>query len=611
MGGKVLPSEGDESKILRHYRHLFRLPSLKIVMILHFILGLIYGALLVPEAFLDPPKILFYGIILMPFPTFFSDILIYFGFSKGSVLNLRRLSALSLFSNFLWLSFAAIGSFVSMISGHEGFLTSMQALAFSGTLCLRFIVFSALVNGSVPSPKSLISAAFHPLLCLTSLGTLLGLPTSFLIKVLIASIFLLLSTNLVLQRVDGEGRKRLGVGSLRLFSSFAANWMEDRNEPLEDIFESLGVETDVQVKLLAFGNEDRPFSILLIPYLHSGPFKNVGGSALPAIVSHALEVSVGRAGDEVRVLVFHGPSGHEMNPTSQRQSFKLIYELRSQAHFSFSQARVSRAIRASWGSGKALCQAFNDIALVILTLAPRNMEDLPSTIAEEINMCGKELGFDEVFVVDAHNSTSGSPNPLTPEEIDCVRKAALEALKLVSKEPRFQPKIGVSKVIPKGFTVSEGMGPGGISTFVVSVADQTAAYITVDGNNMITGLREKIISRIREEVEGVEDAEVTTTDTHIVNATITGRGYHPVGEAIDQEAFISWVLTGIKEALKNRRDAFVAWKSVTIKDIKVLGKDALRGFIEAIDASISTFRHLSLLLYPSIAITLMVLFSLL
>ncbi|MBS7627952.1 DUF2070 family protein [Candidatus Bathyarchaeota archaeon] len=606
-----MPLEGNGSRILRHYRRLFKLPSIKVIIALHFILGVIYGALLVPEAFLEPLKILLYGIILMPLPTLFSDILIYFGFSKGSVLNLRRLNALSLFSNFLWLSFTAIGSFASIFSGHDAFVTSMQALAFSGTLCLRFIVFSALVFGSASSPKSLLPAAFHPLLCLTSLGILLGLPPSFQIKVLIASMSLLLSTILILQRVDGEGRKRLGVGSLRLFCSFAANWMEDRNEPLEDIFESLGVEKDVRVKLLAFGNEDRPFSILLIPYLHSGPFKNVGGSPLPAIVSHALEASISRGGIEPCVLVFHGPSGHEMNPTSQRQILKLIDELRSQALFSFSQARVSRAIRAGWGMGKVLCQAFNDIALVILTLAPRNMEDLPSIIIEEINIFGKELGFEEVFVVDAHNSTSGSPSPLTPEEVDCVRRAALEALKVASKEPRYQPKIGFSKVIPKEFTVSEGVGPGGISTIVVSVADQTVAYISVDGNNMITGLREKILSRIREEVNGIDDAEVTTTDTHIVNATITGRGYHPVGEAIDQEAFISYVIMGVKDAFKNRRDAFVAWKGATIKGIKVLGKDALKGFIEAIDASVSTLKHLILLLYPSITVTLMVLFSLL
>jgi len=593
--GRILPSKGDEPKILRYYKRLFRLPSTRVVLVLHFLLGFAYGKLLFLEASMEPQTFL-YGLTLLPLPALLADILTYFWFFKGTVLNLRRLSALSLFSNTIWAALVAIGRLGYIILGLKNLLASMQAFAFSATLCLRFVVFSALVFASTSSINAILSAAFHPLLSLIPLGALIALPPSFPAQVLMASIVFLLSTIFILRRVDGEGRRRLGVGSLRLFSSFVANWMDGKNQPLEEIFDNLGVERDVQVKLIAFGEDDRPFSILVIPYLHSGPFKNVGGSSLPSLLSDSLEASFDSG--NTFVLFFHGPSGHEMNPTSRGQSLRVIEELRSQATFSFRQARVSRMVRASYGIGKALCQAFNDIALVILTLAPRTMEDLPSTIVSDINVHGKQLGFEEVFVVDAHNSTSGYQAPLAPEEVDCLRRAAFEALNLASKEERHSPKVGAFRLIPKEFSVSQGMGPGGISITVISVADQKVAYISVDGNNMVAGLREKILSRLIEDVEGIDDGEVTTTDTHVVNATIAGRGYHPVGEAIDQEALISYIIRGVEKALHNQRDALVAWKSLTIKGVKVLGKQTLNNFLEATDASISTLRRLSLLLYP-------------
>ena len=37
------------------------------------------------------------------------------------------------------------------------------------------------------------------------------------------------------------------------------------------------------------------------------------------------------------------------------------------------------------------------------------------------------------------------------------------------------------------------MGTGGITAIVVQVEKQKTAYIIIDGNNMISGLREKIL----------------------------------------------------------------------------------------------------------------------
>jgi putative membrane protein len=56
----------------------------------------------------------------------------------------------------------------------------------------------------------------------------------------------------------------------------------------------------------------------------------------------------------------------------------------------------------------------------------------------------------------------------------------------------------VATIVPNEFTVHDGMGSGGISVIVVEVDDQKVAYVTIDGNNMVSGLREKILASLKE-----------------------------------------------------------------------------------------------------------------
>ena len=79
------------------------------------------------------------------------------------------------------------------------------------------------------------------------------------------------------------------------------------------------------------------------------------------------------------------------------------------------------------------------------------------------------------------------------------------------------------------------MGTGGITATVVQVEKQKTAYVVIDGNNMISGLREKILAALTS--AGFDESEIITTDTHTVTAIIIGqgggrRGFHPVGEAM-------------------------------------------------------------------------------
>ena len=85
-----------------------------------------------------------------------------------------------------------------------------------------------------------------------------------------------------------------------------------------------------------------------------------------------------------------------------------------------------------------------------------------------------------------------------------------------SKKPLHQPtkhfSVGSHTVFPLEFNLKAGMGAGGITAIVVQVENQKTAYVVIDGNNMVPGLREKILDNLAE--LGFEASEVFTTDTH-------------------------------------------------------------------------------------------------
>ena len=182
--------------------------------------------------------------------------------------------------------------------------------------------------------------------------------------------------------------------------------------------------------------------------------------------------------------------------------------------------------------------------------------------------------------------------------VDCLEKA------LETKNSRF--KVGAATVVPKEFTVQDGMGPGGISVIVVGVDDQKVAYVTIDGNNMVSGLRDKILSALRE--LGIDDGEVLTTDTHSVCGMIrSARGYNLVGEAIEHTKLISYIKEATTHALESMEPVEASWRTEVIPDVKVIGEQQITELTVLADKTTERAKRLAVSLLPTAAVALMLL----
>jgi len=127
---------------------------------------------------------------------------------------------------------------------------------------------------------------------------------------------------------------------------------------------------------------------------------------------------------------------------------------------------------------------------------------------------------------------------------------------------------------------------------------------------MVSGLREEILSALQE--VGVADGEVLTTDTHSVTGVVlTGRGYHPVGEAMDKARLINYVKQATTKALGNLEPAEVSWRTETIHGVRVIGEKQIGALCLLAEETAREAKRLAVSLFSATGVLLVALLVLL
>jgi len=428
-------------------------------------------------------------------------------FSSDPVLNMKRCLGASLFSSPVYFSLTGLGVALSLLTGNLDVAVKLSLVGASSTLALRLLAFRAL--GKV-------------------------------------------------------GEKFFGVSSVSIARAFFASWMENLNAPLEAFFERMGREEEVDIAILAFkGLGGNLKALVVVPEIHPGPYKDLGSSCLPGEIKEGLEGVLG-----CPVAVPHGLSGHELNLASKLERRRVVKRVLEDLNFSDFSGDATPFIRVEHGDAKVGCQIFGDLALLTLTLAPTTMEDLPRGLKNYIIGEARKRGLSTAIAIDSHNCING---PFDRERATRLfREACVKALEECLAQPRLSLEVGAAGVVPPEFSVRDGMGPGGIVAVVVRVGGQTTAYVTIDGNNMVVGLRERILAELKR--IGVDDGEVLTTDTHVVGGRATvERGYHPVGEAMDIELLLSYIRGVVEEAMRRMEPAEASYLVKRLR-VKVMGE---------------------------------------
>ena len=583
-------------RAVKHYSSLFTIPSYKKVLLL-LALTCISGGLFSTVILFPFPEGVVNG-LLLGFSLFFVNLIIDFAVSmlilrRDPIYGLKRTAALSLFSWGLWFFFIFVGVTFGLTWGIR-----LSLLGFSAVIILRSTV---LLSTSSTDHKRLFAASLlQPFSCIIPFlvfWTRKSYPIAPIMFFIIFSLAVsLISSLLFISILNRVGTQALGVPSLPLFKAFLLNWIAGFNVPFEEFLEKLGENQDVEVSLIKFSSS-KPKAVIVVPSVHPGPFKNVGSSLLPSVLKTAVETKLNCV-----VCVPHGLLGHEFDLASQIQNQKIINRVVEFANLEVSVAKATPFIKVSSDLATACCQAFGNFAFLSFTLAPKTTEDLPQELGLFVRQEAERHRLTCCVVVNAHNSIDGTTN--MQEALDALKTVAVACLEKAVSLKRLRFEIGAATVIPKEFGLKEGMGPGGITVVVVKVGGQKTAFVVIDGNNMVSGLRESVLSALHS--IGIDEGEVFTTDTHSVNAIILNdRGYHPVGEAIDHENLIAYIKKATFAALSELEHVKAACRSITIPEVKVIGEKRLETLCLLVDRTLQKAKKVAVPIFATSGLLLM------
>jgi len=250
----------------------------------------------------------------------------------------------------------------------------------------------------------------------------------------------------------------------------------------------------------------------MVSNFHPGPYRDLGSGGLPSSLKTSLEKSRGGF-----VQVPHGISNHQLNIVSQRDVQRVIEKTVGEYPVETPIRDSSAMVRSTVDGAKASGQVFGNVAFLTLTLAPTDMEDLPSEVAEEIEREARERGLTAV-VADAHNSLSNQTS-ITPEQARKLVEASVKVLDQLALARKSPFRAGSAADPLEEFRLEDGIGPGGLSSLVVKSGNQIVAYLTIDGNNMHTGVREAVLKDL--ETIGVSDGEVHIADMGILKNNVS------------------------------------------------------------------------------------------
>jgi putative membrane protein len=586
----------------RHYSSLFFLPSFKKAIVA--IAAICFASGLLSVLFFPSSGGLTVGLLLgaaLFAVNFAADLFLSKIVLKDLIFTVRRTVVLSLFSWLFWLLFLVLGVGLGSLFGSV-WVVKLCLLGFATLITLRAVVFLSVSSAGLG--KRVTAILLQPISCIIVFAVFWArlnvAPLDFLPFIIVAPAIACISALVFVRLLDQIGQKTYGVPSISIFKAFMLNWVSALNAPLESYLEKMGSDADVEVSLLKFDSA-KPKAAIIVPLVHPGPFKNIGSSLLPSLLKEAFEKEYG-----VDACVPLGLLGHELDAASQAQNQKIISYVLSSARFEATIDKATPVVRVSEGFVTVSCQVFGKTALLSFTLAPKTTEDLPQELGSIVREEAKRLGLDFAIVVNAHNSLTNSVE--IEASLETLSDVAAKCLQKAVLQKSYTFEAGTATIHPPDFTLKDGMGTGGITAVVIKVAEQKTAYVVIDGNNMVPGLRELVLSSLGS--LGFEGSEVFTTDTHAVSAVVVGRrGYHPIGEAMDQEKLINYIKDLARKAEGQLESCRAGYQRIIVPKVRVLGGDCLGFMTVLVDKTIQKAKKIVLPIFALEGVLLILLLA--
>ncbi|MDE1862511.1 MAG: DUF2070 family protein [Thaumarchaeota archaeon] len=342
-----------------------------------------------------------------------------------------------------------------------------------------------------------------------------------------------------------------------------------RNDPvdMETMMEERSQQSKVSTFQILFKTRSNKNCRLVLPDVHPGPFHPIGGSNITYLIYKNLDSSA---------MVMHSVSDHSLNLPSKSQVERYLASLRESptVHEGY---RCTKPVTVQVNKARTVGLLFDKTAVLILSLSPYGMEDVPSSVKTDLEQYGKNRGFERVLIVDSHNAMGKEIS--APDADDLLKAAKSNLDTLITKD---------ASPIEIGFANSDDMrietddlGPGKIAMMCLKIGDEKFFLGWADSNNMQNGLREEIANHFSR--NGLNLLEICTSDTHYKSRNARNKhGYFEFGSLAKSDDIKSWFLNLASQAEQNISAAsFELLAQET--SVKVMGTKQFEDYSKALD----------------------------
>ncbi len=486
---------------------------------------------------------------------------------EGTIVTFRRVTAVVMASQLLWLILVAVGLGASAVAGSGTPLAN--AVIFGAFACagLEFLIINGAFTGNVAISAAL--AAIHPAATFVTIvlpetpgqAAVAGGAGAAALAVMVAFTLLL-------------ARKKTSHGhsAVSLFQAFMKTWAGQAPADLEAIISDHAEPAEVTTKVMRFQKSDGDVFIVL-PGVHPGPFYPVGSYNLPGVLSKEFS----GAGP---VLTLHRPGGHERNLATSGQTKDYVSQvgLFAKGVEAALPGTVRGPLHARVGKASASACAFGDDLIVTISFAPIGSDDLEPRVEEALASAATASGF-SANVVDAHNSIGLERE--SPDTSDPGWRHLFEATREAEARPL---RIAYANSREVGFAAGKDITENGIGLLLIEAGGTKSALILADSNNAAPNLRDESAKAL--ESAGYRLVELCTSDSHDLAAkgiTVT-RGYHALGEDTP-EASIAALFVDLCKLAETRLAECRYGSGELTSPVRVLGSKALDEFASITQAS--------------------------
>ncbi len=269
--------------------------------------------------------------------------------------------------------------------------------------------------------------------------------------------------------------------------------------------------------------------VLVFPYIHPGPFGNIGTSNIP----YKLQTRMKQAGTDL--MVFHTTTTNSNN-SAREEDIDALAEAADRALEKVQYCdTISRFSRIEVGGHVLGLLRFGNYGIGAMIPGKDKFDDV--SLSEGLKMIEtmKKAGAEDFIALDAQTHfLQGAPSLDDLKDITSVAKS--EFGKLAAEH---SPRIGYAKVAVK----AEAMGPVGVQCIVLETDAGLQALVLTDSNN----ITEELISKSKAKASGyVDDIEFFTTDNHYINAGTLDM--NPLGQRDDPEMLSEHIAECIRKA---------------------------------------------------------------